>query len=209
MIRKVWPLTVAAIALGIDVYVVAGVLPQIATSLATTVAMVGLGVTAFTAAYAVAGPLLFGRLTRGSTARAILIALGVFNLGNLITMLAPDVTVFLASRVITGAGAGILTAVATATAAAMVGEHERGRAMSLVAFGLSAGTVAGVPVGMLIGQDLSWRATMGFVVLIGLLSMTALTLRARTLPRLDTTARQPVFTVLRSSKTVPGRVRSC
>ncbi|MDN5759798.1 MAG: MFS transporter, partial [Tomitella sp.] len=151
MIRKVWPLIVAAIALGIDAYVLAGVLPQIATSLATTVAMIGLGVTAFTGAYAIAGPLLSGRLTRGNTARAILIALGVFNVGNLITAIAPGVEVFLASRVVAGAGAGILTAVATATAAAMVKDEERGRAMAMVTFGLSTGTVAGVPVGMLIG----------------------------------------------------------
>ncbi|MGP5930409.1 hypothetical protein [Corynebacterium glyciniphilum] len=56
MIRRIWPLTAAAVALGIDAYVLAGVLPQIAGSLSTTAAMIGLGVTAFTAAYAVAGP---------------------------------------------------------------------------------------------------------------------------------------------------------
>ncbi len=206
MIRKVWPLVVAAIALGIDAYVLAGVLPQIATSLATTVAMIGLGVTAFTAAYAVAGPLLSGRLTRRNTARAILVALGVFNLGNLITAVAPGVEVFLASRVVAGAGAGILTAVATATAAAMVKDEERGRAMAMVTFGLSTGTVAGVPVGMLIGQSAGWRWTMGLVVLIGVLSMAALALRARTLPQLDAAAGEPAFRVLRSGKTSVGIV---
>lgn len=204
MIRKVWPLVVAAIALGIDAYVLAGVLPQIATSLATTVAMIGLGVTAFTGAYAIAGPLLSGRLTRGNTARAILIALGVFNVGNLITAIAPGVEVFLASRVVAGAGAGILTAVATATAAAMVKDEERGRAMAMVTFGLSTGTVAGVPVGMLIGQSAGWRWTMGLVVLIGVLSMAALAVRARTLPQLGAAASEPAFKVLRSAKTSVG-----
>lgn len=204
MIRKVWPLVVAAIALGIDAYVLAGVLPQIAGSLATTVAMIGLGVTAFTAAYAIAGPLLSGRLTRGSTARALLIALGVFNLGNLITTIAPGIEVFLFSRVIAGSGAGILTAVATATAAAMVSGEERGRAMAMVTFGLSAGTVAGVPIGMLISQSLSWRWTMGLVVLIGVLSMAALAVRARTLPHLEEAASEPAIRVLRVGKTSVG-----
>jgi DHA1 family inner membrane transport protein len=204
MIRRVWPLVVAGTALGVDAYVLAGVLPQVATSLATTAAMVGLGVTAFTAAYAVAGPLLSGRLTRGSTARALLIALGVFNLGNLGTALAPGVEAFLASRVIAGAGAGILTASATATAAAMVKDEERGRAMALMTFGLSTGTVAGVPVGMLIGQSAGWRWTMGLVVLIGVLSMLALAARARSLPRLDDAAGQPAFRVLRSGRTGAG-----
>lgn len=204
MIGRLWPLIVAAVSLGIDAYVLAGVLPRIADSLATTVAMIGLGVTAFTAAYALAGPLLSGRLTRGSTARALLIALGLFNLGNLVTTLAPGVEVFLASRVVAGAGAGILTAVATATAAVMVADHERGRAMSLVTFGLSTGTVAGVPVGMLIGQSAGWRWTMALVVLIGVISMAALAIRARTLPQLDGAAGGSAFTALRSSRTGVG-----
>ncbi|WP_219509200.1 MFS transporter [Nonomuraea ceibae] len=206
MIRRVWPLVAAAVALGIDAYVLAGVLPSIAGSLGATVAMIGLGVTAFTAAYAVAGPLLSGRLTRGSTARAMLIALGVFNLGNLATTVAPGIEVFLASRAVAGAGAGILTAVATATAAAMVAGHERGRAMAMVTFGLSTGTVAGVPVGMLIGQGAGWRWTMTLVVLIGVVSMAALALRARTLPRLDAASGEPVFKVLRAGRTSAGVV---
>ncbi|MFJ3608470.1 MFS transporter [Streptomyces anulatus] len=203
MIRKVWPLAVAAVSLGIDAYVLAGVLPRIADSLTSTVSMIGLGVTTFTAAYAVAGPLLSGRLARGSTARALLIALGLFNL---VTTVAPGIEVFLASRVVAGVGAGILTAVATATAAAMVADHERGRAMSLVTFGLSAGTVAGVPVGMIIGQSAGWRWTMALVVLIGVVSMAALALRAKTLPRLDPATDRSAFTVLRSSRTSVGIV---
>ncbi|RKT88722.1 Predicted arabinose efflux permease, MFS family [Saccharopolyspora antimicrobica] len=203
MIRRVWPLVAAAIALGIDAYVLAGVLPSIADSLATTAAAVGLGVTAFTAAYALAGPLLSGMLTRGGTAGALLIALGVFNLGNLITVVAPGIEVFLASRVVAGAGAGVLTAVATATAAAMVADHERGRAMAMVTFGLSTGTVAGVPVGMIIGDRLNWRWTMGLVVAVGVLSMIALAVRARAIPALPA-SRGPAFGVLRSSRTVVG-----
>lgn len=181
-------------------------LPQLADSLATSLAMIGLGVTAFTAAYAVAGPLLSGRLTRGNTARALLIALGVFNLGNLITTIAPGIEVFLFSRVIAGAGAGILTAIATATAASMVADHERGRAMSLVTFGLSTGTVAGVPVGMLIGQSAGWRWTMALVVLIGIVSMAALAVRAKTLPQLDQAVGESAFKVLRTGRTSVGIV---
>ncbi len=204
MIRRLWPLIIAAVSLGIDAYVLAGVLPDIADSLSTTVAMIGLGVTAFTAAYALCGPLLSGRLTRGSTARALLIALGLFNVGNLVTTLAPGIEVFLVSRVVAGAGAGVLTAVATATAAAMVPDHERGRAMSMVTLGLSTGTVAGVPVGMLIGQHVGWRATMALVVLIGVVSMVALALRAGTLPRLRTAAGGSALSALRSGRTRVG-----
>ncbi|MDF2580523.1 MAG: Arabinose transporter, MFS-type, partial [Microbacterium sp.] len=198
MIRRVWPLVVAAVALGVDAYVLAGVLPQIATSLQTTVAAIGLGVATFTAAYAVAGPLLRG------AARALLWALGIFNAGNLATALAPGIEVFLASRVVAGAGAGVLTAIATATAAAMVEKHDRGRAMSMVTFGLSTGTVAGVPLGMVIGQSAGWRWTMGLVVAIGVLGMVALAARARRLPGLVTAAGGGAFRVLRSRRIAVG-----
>ncbi|NKY97822.1 MFS transporter [Nocardiopsis alborubida] len=182
MIRRLWPLVAATVSLGIDAYVLAGVLPRIADSLTVSVAAVGLGVTAFTGAYAFAGPLLSGPLVAGSTRRALAVALALFNLGNLVTALAPGIAVFLASRVVAGLGAGVLTAVATATAAAMVADHERGRAMALVTFGLSTGTVAGVPVGMLIGQWAGWRWTMGLVVVIGAVSMAAILLRRAPYP---------------------------
>ncbi|MGX2992979.1 MFS transporter [Streptomyces sp. JNUCC 64] len=204
MIGKVWPLVVAAVALGIDAYVLAGVLPDMADSLATTVGAIGLGVTAFTAAYAAAGPLLSRVLVRGSTRTALLVALGAFNLGNLVTALASTLEVFLASRVVAGAGAGVLTAVATATAGALVADHERGRAMALVTFGLSTGTVAGVPLGMLIGEQVGWRGTMGLVVLIGVLSMLALALRSGTLPRLPAPRRSGDGAVLRNPRVALG-----
>ncbi|MFC0674977.1 MFS transporter [Brachybacterium hainanense] len=204
MIRRLWPLVLAAVALGIDAYVLAGVLPQIAASLTTTLAMIGLGVTAFTAAYAISGPFLSGRLSRGGTGRALLLALGLFNLGNLITTLAPGIEIFLGARILAGAGAGVLTAVATATAAAMAADHERGRAMSLVTFGLSTGTVAGVPLGMLIGHAAGWRWTMGLVVVIGLVSMIAVAVRGRTLPLLDAGGGGSAFAALRSGRTAVG-----
>lgn len=204
MIGKVWPLVIAAVSLGIDAYVLAGVLPDMADSLATTAGAIGLGVTVFTAAYAAAGPFLSRVLVGRSTRTALLVALGTFNLGNLATALAPTLGVFLTSRVVAGAGAGVLTAVATATAGALVADHERGRAMAMVTFGLSTGTVAGVPLGMLIGAQVGWRGTMGFVVLIGVLSMLALALRSGTLPQLPASRRSGNGAVLRSPRVALG-----
>lgn len=202
--RKVWPLVVAAVSLGIDAYVLAGVLPQIADSLATTVGAIGLGVTAFTAAYALAGTTLAKRATRGSTKRALLLSLGLFNVANLITALAPNLTVFLGSRILSGAGAGVLTAVATAAAAGMVSDEHRGRAMALVTFGLSTGTVAGVPVGMLIGEQIGWRWTMGLVVAVGVVSMAALAFRGGEIPAIPDVPGAGASAIARSPQVLLG-----
>lgn len=81
-----------------------------------------------------------------------------------------------------GRSSGIPCWNCTRVLAAMVADRERGRAMALVTFGLSAGTVAGVPVGMLIGRWAGWRWTMGLVVAIGVISMAAVLARRAPCP---------------------------
>lgn len=57
MMHRLWPFVLGSVALGLDAYVVAGLLPFIATSLGAKEATVGLGVAAFTGSYAIVGPL--------------------------------------------------------------------------------------------------------------------------------------------------------
>lgn len=186
MVRKLWPLVLSAVALGINSYVIAGILPDIADALHVSEGSVGLGVTTFTAAYALTAPWLPGVLTRtGTTRRALLIALAVFTIGSAITVASPSLWVFLTSRAIAGAGAGTLTALATGAAGVMVPER-RGRAMAMVTFGLSLGTVAGVPVGMLIAGRIGWRATMGLIVVLAVIGLVAIAARGKTIPALPT-----------------------
>lgn len=86
MIRRLWPLTLGAFALGLDAYVLAGLLPGMARDLSTSQAMAGLGVALFTAAYAVSAPALAFLAGRSSTRKALLPGLSLFTLGNVVTM---------------------------------------------------------------------------------------------------------------------------
>lgn len=88
MIGRLWPFIIGGVALGLDAYMIAGLLPAIAENLAATEGVTGLGVTAFTGAYAVAGPLLAGAAGRRSK-RGLAIALSMFTLGNLVTAARP------------------------------------------------------------------------------------------------------------------------
>ena len=106
MIGRLWPFIIGGVALGLDAYMIAGLLPAIAENLAATEGVTGLGVTAFTGAYAIAGPLLAGAAGRRSK-RGLAIALSMFTVGNLVTAGAPTIVVFLIARVIAGAAAGV------------------------------------------------------------------------------------------------------
>ena len=184
MIRRLWPFVLGSVALGLDAYVVAGLLPAIAASLGTQEATVGLGVAAFTGAYAVVGPLLAGRAGQRSR-RSLVIALLVFTVANLATALSPTVWVFLVSRVVAGAAAGVYSPLSSAVAAEIVGPERRGRALALVLAGLAVGTVFGVPIGLVLAQYWDWRAAILLIVVVGGTALAGIALRGGDLPAIS------------------------
>ncbi|MCK7623934.1 MFS transporter [Streptomyces sp. RS10V-4] len=165
--HKVWLLTLGAFTLGLDAYVMAGLLPVIAADTGTRVALAGQLVTVFTLAYALCAPLVAGLLAGVRPRPLILAALAVFTLGNGLTALAPSLGALLAARIVAGAGAGVHSALSTAAAAALVPPERRGRALALVMGGMSAGTVLGVPVGVLLAEHTGWRTTLWLVTGLG------------------------------------------
>ena len=185
MIGRLWPFIIGGVALGLDAYMIAGLLPAIAENLAATEGVTGLGVTAFTGAYAIAGPLLAGAAGRRSK-RGLAIALSMFTVGNLVTAGAPTIVVFLIARVIAGAAAGVYSPLSSAVAAASVSEERRGRALGLVLAGLAMGTVFGVPLGLLLGELTSWRVSILLITIVGTLALIGIfSSRRRELPGVD------------------------
>ncbi|MER7989595.1 MFS transporter [Streptomyces noursei] len=169
--RKVWLLTLGAFTLGLDAYVMAGLLPVLAADVGTRVSLAGQLVTAFTLAYAISAPLVAGLLSGARPRLLILAALAVFTVGNALTALAPSLGLLLGARIVAGAGAGVYSALSTAAAAALVPEEKRGRALALVMGGMSAGTVLGVPIGVLLAEHAGWRATLWLVTALGAVAL--------------------------------------
>ncbi|WP_018542324.1 MULTISPECIES: MFS transporter [unclassified Streptomyces] len=170
-VRKILLLTLGAFTLGLDAYVMAGLLPVIAADVGTRVSLAGQLVTVFTLAYAIAAPLVAGLLSGVRPRLLILAALAVFTLGNGLTALAPSLGLLLAARAVAGAGAGVYSALSTAAAAALVPAEKRGRALALVMGGMSAGTVLGVPIGVLLAEHTGWRATLWLVTALGAVAL--------------------------------------
>lgn len=181
MMGRLWPFVVGSVALGLDAYVVAGLLPAIASSLDAREATVGLGVAAFTGSYAVAGPLLAGRAGQRSR-QSLIVSLLVFTVANLATALSPTVSVFLGARVVAGAAAGVYSPLSSAVAAEIAGKGRRGRALALVLAGLAIGTVFGVPLGLALAQRWGWRAAIVLIVAVGGASLAGIALRGGELP---------------------------
>ncbi|MGW2190142.1 MFS transporter [Streptomyces sp. NPDC001719] len=186
--RKVLLLALGSFTLGLDAYVMAGLLPAIADDTGTTVALAGQLVTVFTLAYALSAP-LFATLLSGRWPRAALIvALAVFAAANAATALAPTFALLLVARVVAGAGAGLYSALSTAAATTLVPPERRGRALALVMGGMSAGTVLGVPIGVLLAERTGWRATLWLVTGLGVLALAGLAALLPPLPEVPSGA---------------------
>jgi predicted MFS family arabinose efflux permease len=170
VLSRLLSLALATFAVGTDSFVIAGLLPAIARDLHVTVPAAGQLVTAFALTFAVAAPVL-GALTSSLNRRtALILALGVFVLGNVASALGGTYEIVLAARILTAAGAGIITSTASSAAVAITPPERRGRALAFVIGGLTISSVFGVPIGTIIGGT-NWRATLWLVAGLGIAAL--------------------------------------
>lgn len=176
-LHKILLLSLGTFALGIDAYIMAGLLPGIGTSFNVSIASAGQTVSIFTVCYAVSAP-FFGALTVGKPARLVLgAALVIFALANAVSAVATSFSLLLASRALAGIGAGLYTPTALSAAASFVPHGQRGRALGLVIGGLAMGTAVGIPCGLLLAQHLGWRVTLWLIAALGVVAFASITLR--------------------------------
>ncbi|WP_218153406.1 MFS transporter [Amycolatopsis sacchari] len=156
-------LAVGTFVLGVDSFVLAGLLPAVAQDLHVSVAQAGQLTTAFALTYAIGSPLIAtatGRLDR----RVVLGGgMAVFLLGMVGQALGPTYGVVLAGRVLAALGAAGFQANAYAVVGFLAAPERRARALAMVGAGSSLATVVGVPVGVLVGQQIGWRAALWLV----------------------------------------------
>lgn len=170
-------LAVGMFALGVDAYVVAGLLPGIAATFSVSAVQAGQCVAVFTLSYAISAPVL-ATLVASKPLRVVLtIALTIFTVANAASAFANSFALLLAARALAGFGAGLFSPVAVTSAASLVPSQSKGRALGMVLGGMSTGTVVGVPLGLWINNWFGWRGTLAGVTLIGLASLIGVSAR--------------------------------
>ncbi|MEN1938649.1 MFS transporter [Paenibacillus sp. 102] len=187
--NKIFLLTFGMFALGVDAYIMAGILPQIANDFHVSIGTAGQTVSIFTICYAIAAPLFATCMRKTNTKHTLLAALFLFTFSNFLTAVTHHFMILLISRGLAGIGAGLYSPLASSAAVTLVSERRRGRALSTVLLGMSAGTVIGVPLGIYIASIYEWRIAMWFIVTIGTIGIFALfakfpTIESRPLPTL-------------------------
>jgi DHA1 family inner membrane transport protein len=160
---RLFLLVAGTFCIGTDVFVIAGMLPEIGDSLGVSIAAAGQLTTGFSICYALLGPVLSNVLSAWSPRTTLSAALGAVALGNLVCAGADSLLVAMAGRVLVAAGASQFTPHVSAFAARLVPEDLQGKALAWVSGGLAMGSVLGVPAGTWAASAFGWRLT--FLVL--------------------------------------------
>lgn len=179
---SIYLIALGAFALGMASYVTAGLIPMIEASFAVSVAVAAQLVTAFTLAYGLGSP-IFVALTPAHRQRTgLLLALGLFVIANAASALAKDFTVLMIWRAIAGIGAGVYLAMGIGASAAVSIPERRGKAIAIIMGGMASGVVLGVPLSLLIAEQMGWQAALWLVTLLGLVAFFGLLLKLPALP---------------------------
>jgi predicted MFS family arabinose efflux permease len=159
--RRGWA-SVAVIGLGAFVVVMTetmpvGLLPQIADGLHVSLGLAGLMVLVPGFSAAVSAPVFFvgsGRFDR----RPVILVLGLTVLvSNAVIAVTPDFALALVARMMFGATLGAFWTVVSPVGPKLVGPAGGTRAITIIAAGISGGTVVGLPAGQVLGHLVGWR----------------------------------------------------
>jgi MFS transporter, DHA1 family, chloramphenicol resistance protein len=161
-------LAVAVFAQATSEFMLAGLVPEIASELAISTAAAGSLTSAFAIGMIVGAPGMAVLCRRFPPRAALLVFLTVFVAVHIVGALTPSFTVLFVTRVISAlANAGFLAG-ALAVAVRMVPGERTGRATALLLAGTTLACVVGVPAGALLGQAWGWRSAFWAVALISL-----------------------------------------
>ncbi|GAB1778662.1 MFS transporter [Priestia megaterium] len=145
---------------------VIGILPYIADHFHISVSKAGWLVSLFALTVSISGPtmpLLFSGVNRK---KAMLLVLGIFVLGNIISIFTTNFAIAIIARVIPAIFHPIYFSAAFTMAANSVSKEDAPKAVSKVFIGVSAGMVLGVPIASFLASTVSFQLSMTFFAVI-------------------------------------------
>ncbi|KKC46455.1 arabinose ABC transporter permease [Paenibacillus sp. D9] len=153
---------------------IVGILPSIADHFHVSISKAGLLVSLFALAVAISGPivpLLFSGFNRK---KVLLLVLGTFVLGNIVSLLASSFSVLLLARIIPAFLHPVYVSIALTAAAASVPKEEAQKAISIVFMGVTGGMVLGSPISSYIASSASIEMAMLYFTIVNVIAFIAI-----------------------------------
>src|SRR5882757_834933 len=164
-------LALGGFGIGLAEFVIAGLLPEIASSLSVSVSAAGWLISGYALSVAVGAIIVTAATSRLPRKPVLLGLVGLFVAGNLLSAIAANYPVMLLGRIVSALCHGSFFGIGSLVARDLVESRKRSRAVAVMFGGLTVANVLGVPFGALVGQHWGWRATFWAITGIGLLAL--------------------------------------
>lgn len=179
----VYIFTLSAFALGLAEFVPIGLTEVMAQSLDISIEQAGSAVTLYALGATFAAPVLTALTAGWSRKQVMLVTVLVFTVGSLLAAIATNLSTLLIARFVAGMGHGLFLAVASSTAARLVGPKKAGSAVAVVFGGFTIAMAIGVPISTYLGGVISWHSVLGAIAAFGALGFLGLLLGMKEPPK--------------------------
>ncbi|MBM7568559.1 MFS transporter [Paenibacillus sacheonensis] len=169
-------LTLGAFAIGMTEFVIMGILPNVADDLHVSISAAGQLITMYALGVAVGAPILTVLTHKIPQKQLLCFLMGLFILGNAISVFAPSYAVLMGARLLTALTHGTFFGVGAVIASSLVAPDKRAGAVSMMMAGVTISNIIGVPLGTFIGQHMGWRASFAAIALMGVITLIAIVL---------------------------------
>ncbi len=174
--------------IGTSMFVIGGLLNQLAEAFQVSIAKAGYLIAAFALTSVVAAPLFATLSARFDRRKLLTLMLLICALANGLAYFAQTYEQLLATRLVAAISSAVFTPQAAAVLGLLVTPAQRTQATSAIMLGWSLAAVLGVPLGVWVGAHFGWRTTMGLIGLSSLVVAAALWLilpRGLHVPRIN------------------------
>lgn len=176
-------LAIGAFGIGTTEFVIMGLLPEVSDTFDVSIPTAGYLVSGYALGVMLGAPLMTVLGTRVSRKRMLMLLMGLFVIGNVLSALAPVFGVMLLGRVVASLAHGAFFGIGAVVAAALVAPQRQAAAISMMFTGLTVANVVGVPLGTFLGQQVSWRASFLAVAALGVIGLIGVAKLVPDLPR--------------------------
>ena len=167
-------LAIGAFAIGTTEFSPMGFLPQIAENLNISIPTAGMLITAYALGVMIGAPIMtlwFGHFSRR---KALMIAMSIFTVGNILAAIAPSYWGLMGARILTSLNHGVFFGIGSIVATSVVPKDKQSSAVAMMFMGLTIANIGGVPLATWVGQNIGWRMAFAAIAGLGVITMLAL-----------------------------------
>ncbi|WP_037367374.1 MFS transporter [Amycolatopsis orientalis] len=176
-------LAIGAFGIGTTEFVIMGLLPEIAAEFGVSIPAAGFLVTGYALGVVAGAPVMTVLGTKINRKTMLMLLMGLFIAGNLLSAVAPVFRVMLAGRIVASLAHGAFFGIGSVVAAELVAPDKRAGAIAIMFTGLTVANIVGVPLGTFVGQAVGWRVTFGIVAALGVVGLAGVAKLVPDLPR--------------------------